>query len=100
MLPRYRFSTARWFYEAHGLLSMRRFLLTQLQIVRLTGITENLQIHHLHTPTLPNYTEIVYGLDNIYRVFRAELVGQFDDNRFQSLRIRIGTSLPVSNIRR
>jgi hypothetical protein len=100
MLPRYRFSTGLRFYEAHGLLSMRRFFLTQFQIVRLTGITENIQIHHLHTPTLPNYTEVVYGLDNIYRVFRAEVVGQFNSNHFQSLRLRIGTSLPVSNIKR
>jgi hypothetical protein len=100
MLPYYKHSTGQWFYQAHGMLSLQRFVVTRIPAIRLTGIKETLQIHYLSVPTLRSYSELVYGIDNILRVIRVEMVGQFHDLAFQGLGFRIGTSFRIGNGRR
>lgn len=92
MLPYYRYSTAKWFFQTHLTWSMQHFLLTRVQSLRVTGISETLQLHYLRVPSIRNYTEAVYGIDNIMRIVRLEAVAQFHDAHFQGMGWRIGAS--------
>lgn len=95
MLPYYRYSTAQWFFQAHAIWSLQHFLVTRIEQLRVTGLSETLQIHYLKVPTIKNYTEAVYGIDNILRLVRLELVAQFHGSHFQGLGYRIGTSIRI-----
>jgi hypothetical protein len=93
MLPYYEYSTAQRFLQGHAVWSSQRFVLTRLPFVRLAGLSELVQVHYLSTPTAKNYTELVYGLDGIIRLFRVEVVGQFVGNQYRGLGVRVGTTL-------
>ena len=80
--------------------SLQRFIVTRIPALRLTGIKETLQVHYLSVPTLKNYTELVYGIDNIVRLVRIELVSRFHGTEFKGLGFRIGTSFRIGNGRR
>ncbi len=95
MLPYYRYSTSSRFAQGHVLWSTQKFVLTQIQLLRLVGLKETAQIHYLATPYSGNYTELVYGVDGILQFFRAELVGQFQDFGYKGLGFRIGTVLNI-----
>ncbi|GAB3961926.1 DUF5686 and carboxypeptidase regulatory-like domain-containing protein [Spirosoma harenae] len=97
LLPYYQYSTGRRFAEAHVLAEFRKFFVTQLTLVRLLGLKENLFVHYLYTPASKNYTEIGYGLDGlipqVFPFFRVEVISQWQDAKYQGLGFRIGTTL-------
>ncbi|WP_128546913.1 DUF5686 and carboxypeptidase regulatory-like domain-containing protein [Larkinella soli] len=97
MLPYYEFSTGKRFAEAHVLMEYRKFLITQLTLVRLTGLKENLFVHYLGTPSSKNYTEVGYALDGlipgVFPFFRVEVITQWQDGKYRDLGFRIGTTL-------
>ncbi|GAB3644210.1 DUF5686 and carboxypeptidase regulatory-like domain-containing protein [Spirosoma arcticum] len=97
MLPYYQYSTGKRFAEAHVLAEFRKFLITQLTLVRLTGLKENVFVHYLYTPTSKNYTEVGYGLDGlipqVLPFFRVEVISQWQNAKYQGLGFRIGTTL-------
>ncbi|RAJ92274.1 carboxypeptidase-like protein [Larkinella arboricola] len=97
MLPYYQYSTGKRFVEGHVLMEYRKFLITQLTLVRLTGLKENLFVHYLGTPSSRNYTEVGYALDGlipgIFPFFRIEVISQWQDWQYQKLGFRIGTTL-------
>ncbi|WP_025763846.1 DUF5686 and carboxypeptidase regulatory-like domain-containing protein [Dyadobacter tibetensis] len=100
MLPYYRYSTNSWFAQAHAYWTFQRFMLTRLEAVRLTGVKETLQLHALKVPSMGNYLELGYGLDEVLRIARIEVIGQFHGARFQGLGFRVGTSIQVGKGRR
>lgn len=97
LLPYYQYSTGKRFVDAHVLAEFRKFFITQLTLVRLIGLKENLFVHYLATPASKNYTEIGYGLDGIipqvFPFFRVEVISQWQDATYQGLGFRIGTTL-------
>ena len=97
LLPYYQYSTGKRFAEAHVLAEFRKFLITQLTLVRLTGLKENVFVHYLYTPASKNYTEVGYGLDGlipqVLPFFRVEVISQWQDARYKGLGFRIGTTL-------
>lgn len=97
LLPYYQYSTGRHFAEAHVLAEFRKFFITQLTLVRLIGLKENLFVHYLYTPASKNYTEVGYGLDGlipqVLPFFRVEVISQWQDAKYQGLGFRIGTTL-------
>lgn len=93
MLQYYRYSTSSWFFQAHAIWNLQRFALTRIEPLRLIGISETLQLHYLKVPTIRNYTEVVYGIDNIVRVIRLEAVAQFHGSHFKGMGFRLGTSI-------
>ncbi|MBD2751556.1 DUF5686 and carboxypeptidase regulatory-like domain-containing protein [Spirosoma validum] len=97
LLPYYQYSTANRFAEGHVLAEFRKFLVTQLTIVRLIGLKENLFVNYLYTPSSKHYTEVGYGLDGIIPqvlpFFRVEVISQWQDAKYQGLGFRIGTTL-------
>jgi hypothetical protein len=93
MLPYYTYSTASRFFQAHATFSTQRFMITRIEALRTTGISETLQLHYLSVPTIRNYSEVVYGIDDILRVLRLEAVAQFHGTHFQGMGWRFGTSI-------
>ncbi|PWJ54486.1 carboxypeptidase-like protein [Dyadobacter jejuensis] len=100
MLPYYQYSTDSWFVQGHAYWIFQRLLLTRLELVRLTGVKETIQIHALKTPSIGYYTELGYGLDDVLRIGRIEVIGQFHGAKLQAIGLRIGTSIQVGKGRR
>ncbi|HEY0108836.1 MAG TPA: DUF5686 and carboxypeptidase regulatory-like domain-containing protein [Fibrella sp.] len=96
MLPYYQYSTRSRFAEAHIMGEFRQLLITQLTLVRLAGLKENVFVHYLATPASRNYTEIGYGLDGLipgFPFFRVEVVGQVQGGRYVGTGFLVGTTL-------
>ncbi len=97
LLPYYQYSTGQRFAEGHVLAEFRKFLITQLTVVRLIGLKENVFVHHLYTPAARYYTEVGYGLDGllpqVFPFFRVEVISQFQNAQYKGLGFRIGTTL-------
>lgn len=91
MLPYYQYSTARQYIQAHISFNSPKLFLTQLPLLRMIGLKEYIQGHILHTPNTLFYNEQVYGIDGLLKIFRIELVSQFDQNLYQGLGFRVGT---------
>lgn len=92
LLPYYDYSTSSEYLSGHLHYRFRKFLLTQFALLRMTGLTENVFINYLGTQNSGNYTELGYGLDNIFRIFRIEGVLSFQDGVFKEAGLRIGIS--------
>ena len=95
MLPYYDYSTRSRYVQLHALWNTRRFLLSQLQVVRLAGFKESFQLHYLAIPHVEPYGEVGYGVDGIFRLFRLEVIGQFKDWKYAKTGFRIGTTIAI-----
>ncbi|MCB0638470.1 MAG: hypothetical protein KDC54_17695, partial [Lewinella sp.] len=62
----------------------------QIWQVNMMGIKENVFVNYLATPSSQNYTELGYGIDNIFRIFRLEGAVAFQNGRYYDWGIRIG----------
>jgi ribosomal protein L19 len=92
LLPYYDYSTNDAYFIGHAYYKFRKLLLTQITLLRFTGITENVFVNYLGTNNSGNYTEIGYGIDNIFRFFRIEGILSFQDGKFIDSGLRIGVS--------
>lgn len=100
LLDYYRYSTNNEYFAANAHYHFRKFLVTQIAKVRLIGVTENVFVNYLATPTSGNYTELGYGLDGILRIFRLEGAVSFRNGDLSNFdygfRIGISTSITVN----
>jgi hypothetical protein len=98
LLDYYKNSTADKYFAGNVHYHFRKFLVTTIPLVRLTGIRENIFVNYLATPTSRNYTEVGYGIDGILRLFRLEVAAAFQDGKYVNYGIRVGiaTSLTVN----
>ncbi len=96
LLPYYTFSTNQDYAAAFAYVNFRKFAVTQFPLARFAGLQEQLFINHLSTTNNPEYTEVGYTLDKIFRFFRVELVHSFIDGEPQDFGFRIGASTLVS----
>jgi len=90
LLPYYTFSTRDRWLAAHVHYQFRKFLLTQIWEVQMTGARENVFVNYPNTPESKNYTEIGYGIDNIFRFLRLEGIVALRDGKYYDWGIRIG----------
>jgi hypothetical protein len=90
LLDYYRFSTADKYFSGNVHYQFRKFLVTNIPLVRLAGIRENIFVNYLATPTAKNYTEVGYTIDGILRIFRLEGAVAFQDGRYLDYGFRIG----------
>ncbi|HSJ69125.1 MAG TPA: DUF5686 and carboxypeptidase regulatory-like domain-containing protein [Anditalea sp.] len=88
----YRFSTQTEFVSSIVHYQFRKFLLTQLPMLRFTGLKENIFFNYLKTKESPHYMEIGYSLDNLYRFFRIEIGAGFENGRYSTSGIRFGVA--------
>lgn len=95
-LPYYQHSTADEFFEFHAFQQFRNLLITQIPEAWMLGLKENLTFSFLYTPTAKDYFEIGYGLDNIYKFFRAEVGASFLNGKYQNTYFRVGVSSAFS----
>ena len=92
LLPYYDYSTNDEYIVGLLHYKFRKLLLTQFPLIRFTGIKENIFVNYLGTNHSGNYTELGYGIDNIFRFFRIEGILSFQDGQFIDAGLRIGVS--------
>ena len=95
LLDYYLYSTNDKYFTGSAHYHFRKFLFTQLPLVRLTGITENIFINYLASPLSNDYTELGYSLDGILRIFRLEGAMSFSGGTYQIYGFRIGVATSV-----
>jgi len=93
-LPYYEFSTNNYYYRMHVQARMNNFLLSKLTILKKSNILENLFINIAVTDKLKPFLEMGYALDNIFKIFRLEIVAGRLEGKWLGPRIILGpTSL-------
>ena len=92
LLDYYQYSTNSSYFSGHTHYKFRKFLLTQLPLVRSTGIRENVFFNYLKTQHSPHIYEVGYSLDNVFRIMRVEAAAMFNNGKFQEVGLRIGFS--------
>ncbi|MDF1866586.1 MAG: DUF5686 and carboxypeptidase regulatory-like domain-containing protein [Saprospiraceae bacterium] len=99
LLDYYEYSTKDKYLQVHIHHQFRKLLLTQIPMVWMSGLKENAFVNYLATPNAQNYFELGYGLDNIFKIFRVELISSFQDFEYQELgfRISIASMIGVSS---
>lgn len=88
--PYYDYSTNDQYVSTWVNYEFRQFLLTNIRALRLTGVKENININHIITPTVKNYVEVGYSIDNLFRFFRIDVTGAFLDGKYTDFRIQLG----------
>lgn len=97
MLDYYKYSTAQEYASILTHIRFRKLAFTHIPAIRLMGIKENLFVNYLSTPTSDNYMELGYTIDNLFRIFRLELVQSFQGWKAQDFGVRIGVSSIFNN---
>ena len=97
LLPYYFNSTADKYASAQVLYQFRKFLFTQLPVLQMTGLKELAYVSYLVTPSLGNYVEVGYGLDNLFRIFRIEASASFIDGNYNGYGVKIGVSTSITS---
>jgi hypothetical protein len=97
ILDYYAFSTQDKYATVNAHYHLRKFLVTRIPYIRLMGITENLFVNYLASPTSNNYVELGYGLEGILRLFRLEFAGSFQQGNYVATGFRIGISSSLVN---
>ncbi|NEN23155.1 hypothetical protein G3O08_06540 [Cryomorpha ignava] len=88
--PYYDYSTNDQYVSTWINYEFRQFLLTNIRVLRLTGVKENININHIITPTVNHYLEVGYSIDNLFRFFRIDVTGAFLDGKYADFRIQLG----------
>lgn len=98
LLDPYLLSTRDQHFSGHVNYQSGQFLLTQILLMRFSGIRENIYMNYLNTPAAGNYMELGYGIDYIFRIFRLELVTSFLDGEYQDFGVKIGVALGLEDV--
>lgn len=89
-LDYYQYSTQSQYVSAIVHYQFRKFLFTQLPMLRFSGLRENIFFNYLKTAESPHYWEVGYSLDNLFRIFRLEMGAGFENSNFQRAGVRFG----------
>ncbi|PRY89014.1 DUF5686 and carboxypeptidase regulatory-like domain-containing protein [Mongoliibacter ruber] len=89
-LDYYQYSTQSQYVSAIVHYQFRKFLLTQLPMLRFSGVRENIFFNYLKTAESPHYWEVGYSLDNLFRIFRLEMGAGFENSAYQRSGVRVG----------
>jgi len=88
----YKYSTQSKYFSAIVHYQFRKFIFTQLPMLRFSGVRENIFFNYLKTDNSPNYWEVGYSLDNLFRIFRVEFGAGFEDDNFLRGGVRLGVA--------
>lgn len=88
----YKYSTNSKYFSGIVHYQFRKFIFTQLPMLRFSGVRENLFFNYLKTDNSPNYWEVGYSLDNLLRIFRVEMGAGFEDTKFLRGGVRFGVA--------
>ncbi|MFY0654616.1 MAG: carboxypeptidase-like regulatory domain-containing protein [Cyclobacteriaceae bacterium] len=90
LLPYYEFSTSGNYVNLLSHYQFRKFFLSRFKFVQKRGIKESVFLNYLGTEYSDHYTEVGYGIENIFRVFRVEGVISFQDGEYRDWGVRVG----------
>lgn len=90
LLEYYDWSNSNRYLSVYTNYTGRKFLLTHITKLRMSGLKENIIFNYLLTPAANNYMEIGYGLTNLFRVARIDFMTGFIDGQFREFRIQVG----------
>ena len=96
LLSYYNYSTADQYFSGIAHYQFRKFLVTQLPLLRMTGVKEIVFLSYLATPFTNNYFELGYGIDNLFRILRVEGAASFQDGRYTGFGIKIGIATSIT----
>lgn len=94
----YKYSTQTSYFSSIVHYQFRKFLFTQLPMLRFSGLRENIFFNYLKTENSPHYWEVGYSLDNLFRIFRVEFGAGFENGKYlrSGPRFGIATFIQVS----
>jgi hypothetical protein len=98
MLDYYSFSTESAYLSSFVHYQFRKFLVTQIPIVRLTGIREGFYLNSLESASSNHYMELGYNINYIFRLFRLEAVTSWQDFKYQNFGIRVGIATNLDDL--
>jgi hypothetical protein len=95
LLPYYTFSTTEGYIEAHYEHHFNGFLTNRIGFMRKLGWTLVGSGHYLRNPLIGNYGELSIGLENIFKIIRAEVAFGFSElgNQNGTIGFRLQTTL-------
>jgi len=96
--PFYDFSTQQEYVSTYVNYELRQFLFTNITLLRLSGVKENINFNHLWTPAVNNYMELGYSVDNIFRFFRIDVTAAFIDGTYSDFRIQLGITSDLISV--
>ncbi|MEB2781519.1 DUF5686 and carboxypeptidase regulatory-like domain-containing protein [Algoriphagus sp. C2-6-M1] len=88
----YKYSTNSKYLSGIVHYQFRKFLFTQLPMLRFSGVRENIFFNYLKTDNSPQYWEVGYSLDNLFRIFRVEMGVGFENTDFLRGGVRFGVA--------
>jgi hypothetical protein len=89
----YRFSTDKYFAEAHVEHHFGGFLFNKIPGFRKLKLREVVGFHFLYTPQRKDYYQLDVGIENILKIFRVDFIAGFKGDRRTELGARIGMAL-------
>ncbi|MHA7131140.1 DUF5686 family protein [Algoriphagus namhaensis] len=94
----YKYSTQTSYFSSIIHYQFRKFLFTQLPMLRFSGVRENIFFNYLKTENSPHYWEVGYSLDNLFRIFRVEFGAGFENGDYlrSGPRFGIATFIQIS----
>ncbi|MDH3649414.1 MAG: DUF5686 and carboxypeptidase regulatory-like domain-containing protein [Saprospiraceae bacterium] len=98
LLDYYEHSTAGSYLQSHTHYQFRKFLITRIPLVRLTGLKENAFVNYLETASTDHYLEVGYGINYIFRFLRLEFVVAFEDFHYRDFGIRMGIATNLETL--
>ncbi len=92
-LEYYKFSTQKAFFEAHYEHHFDGWVVNKLPLVRKLKFQTLVGVNFLYTEEKKDYTELFFGVENIFNMFRVDFVGQYTQEDKFSPQFRIGMDL-------
>ncbi len=96
LLSYYNFSTGRQYLSALTYYDFRKFLFTQIPVLRMTGVRELVFANYLTTPAAGHYVEAGYGIDNLFRILRVEAAVSWLNGRYNGFGIKVGIAASLA----
>jgi hypothetical protein len=83
LLDDYEASTNKWYLDAHFKYSSPYLLLKNLPLLSNRLWQESLHFDYLHTPTLHNYMQVGYSIDQIFLMGSVGVFAGFEDGEYK-----------------
>jgi hypothetical protein len=93
LLNDYEHSSPEYYFEAHGKYTTPYFLLKLLPFLSNKLMRENLHLKYMYTPGNEHYTEIGYGLSELFLLGQVNVFTGFRNLKYEGAGIRIVLNL-------
>lgn len=93
LLPYYQHSTPEYYIEAHGKYTTPYFLLKLLPWFSNKLMRENLHLNYMYTPMAGHYTELGYGLSEVFLLGQVNVYAGFRNLEYEGVGVRVVLNL-------